>query len=73
MWIDGLDPALADYPYLKELSFIVNGAPDELAARFLEFARGPEALAIAVAAGYRPRARDGRRVGNDPGERRMPR
>lgn len=53
--IDGLDPAAPDYPYLKELSFVVRGTPTGVTAQLLEFALGPEARALAVAAGYRPR------------------
>jgi len=53
--IDGLDPAAPDYPYLKELAFVVRGTPAGVTARFLAFTRGDEARAIAVAAGYRPR------------------
>jgi hypothetical protein len=52
--IDGLDPAAPDYPYLKELSFVTQRAATGVTARFLAFARGDEARAIAVAAGYRP-------------------
>jgi phosphate transport system substrate-binding protein len=52
--IDGLDPTVADYPYMKELDFVVRGEPRGVTARLLEFVRTPEALAIERAAEYRP-------------------
>lgn len=53
--IDGLSPTATDYPYRKDLDFVVKGNPRGAAARFLSFARSPEARAVALRAGYRPR------------------
>lgn len=53
--IDGLDPAAPDYPYIKDLDFIVKSPLRGLAASFIAFARSDEGRAIAVRAGYRPR------------------
>lgn len=53
--IDGLDPAAPDYPYLKDLDFVVQGTPRGLAARFLDFALSDTGREIAVRAGYRAR------------------
>ncbi|MBI5657713.1 MAG: hypothetical protein HZC44_13190 [Geobacter sp.] len=53
--LDGMNPTATDYPYLKDLDFVVKGTPRGVAARFLTFARSPEARAVALRAGYRPR------------------
>lgn len=52
--IDGLDPTRADYPYIKDLSFVVRGEPRGLCARFLAFVRTPGAVSIEREADYRP-------------------
>ncbi|MBI2894115.1 MAG: substrate-binding domain-containing protein [Deltaproteobacteria bacterium] len=52
--IDGLDPDGADYPYMKDLFFVVRGEPRGVAARFLEFVRTSDARELATNADYRP-------------------
>jgi phosphate transport system substrate-binding protein len=53
--IDGLSPVAPDYPYVKDLDFVVKGTPRGVAARFLTFALSSVGREIAVRAGYRPR------------------